>query len=69
MKPVDSSHLFAVGHDPEQNKLRVQFRDGSVYEYDDFTQEHHEQFMNAPSHGKHFAQNIRKGPWNSRRVA
>lgn len=67
MQPVDSSAIRAIGHDPESNKLRVQFQTGGTYEYDGVPAEVHADLMAAPSIGRHHSQNIR-GLYSSTKV-
>ena len=59
MQPVTSSQIAAIGHDPETNKLRVQFHSGSLYEYDDVPASTFNSLLNADSPGKHFGAHIR----------
>jgi len=61
MKPVDSSNITEIGHDPSTKKLRVRFKNGGLYEYDDVPAEAHGAFVNAESVGSHFARHIRGG--------
>lgn len=67
LTPVDSSHLSGMGYDPETQLLRVQFKDGSTYEYDGVDQQTYDGFKIAPSVGKYFFQNI-KSVFDGRRV-
>lgn len=56
---VESSNLVAVDYDEEFAKLRVKFRSGSVYEYDDVPYAVYQELMDAESHGKYFHKHIR----------
>jgi len=58
-KRVRSSNVSAIGYDPEQAVLEVQFLDGSVYQYYDVEEEVHQEFMTAPSKGRFLWQFIR----------
>ena len=64
MKPVESSQIAAIGHDPATNTLAVQFHGkegpGSVYHYENVSAEQHDTFVNAESIGKHFGANFKK---------
>jgi hypothetical protein len=59
MKPVDSSNIAAVGHDPATGTLAVAFRDGNLYHYDGVSSEAHAALMQAESIGKHFHAHIK----------
>lgn len=59
--PVKSSQIKAIGHNPKTNTLEVEFPDGSLYSYANFTKEHHEAFMASPSLGSHFIKTIKAG--------
>jgi len=65
LTPIDSSQIHAIGHHPESNTLRIQFKNkdggaGSIYDYANFTAEHHQAFMAAESKGSHFGKHIKK---------
>lgn len=36
MTPVKSSHIKAIGHDPDADELHVEFSNGSVYAYGNY---------------------------------
>lgn len=59
MKPVDSTNIKRVGHDPATNKMRVQFHSGATWEYDDVPEHHHTGIMGADSPGSYFHANIK----------
>lgn len=54
MKPVESSHIAAIGYDPETQTMRVQFRGAGmpIYEAVGVPAEEHAAFMEAKSHGR-----------------
>ena len=58
-EPVESSNLKAVGYDPSQKKLRVQFQSGGDYAYRHVPSSTYQSLMNADSKGRNFHQNIR----------
>lgn len=58
-KPVSSSTIRTVGYDPDKQELHVDFHHSGRYVYHNVTQEIHDAFMNADSHGKFLHQNIR----------
>lgn len=67
LEPVEgSSNVYATGHDPATNTMRVQFRaskdkrmPGRIYEYHGIPPKEHEELRNAASVGSHFAQHIK----------
>lgn len=58
-QPVDSSNVRSVGHDPETNRLHVEFKNGSVYEYAGVPASEHQALKNAPSVGSYLHQHIK----------
>lgn len=56
---VESSNLESIGYDAENEILEVEFKHGGVYQYFDVPENVHKELMNADSHGKYFAANIR----------
>lgn len=59
LKPVRSSNISAVGHDPVSSTLAVKFTSGKVYHYHDVPADVHAGLLEAESIGSHFAKNIR----------
>jgi len=57
-KPVRSSNIKSVGHDPKTNTLQVEFHSGAVHEYP-ATAAQHQEFIHAPSVGSYFHQHIK----------
>jgi len=59
---VQSSQIHAIGHDPETNTLAVRFlnysgreqRPGALYHYANVTAKQFDDFLAAPSKGRHF---------------
>jgi hypothetical protein len=51
--PVTSGQILSIGHDPATNKLHVEFRGGSVYEYDDVPATLHQQLLGFDDEGNH----------------
>jgi hypothetical protein len=58
MQPVESSNIKAIGHDPETSTLRVEFKNGGIYEFP-ASAEDHAALMASPSKGKHFYKHFR----------
>ena len=59
MKPVVSSQISEIGYSPAYSILRVQFKNHSVYEYQDVPKEIYEALEMAASVGKFFNANIK----------
>lgn len=55
---IESSNIAAIGYDAASKRLRVQFKNGGLYEYPDVPAKAHEEFMSAESKGSHFARHI-----------
>jgi hypothetical protein len=56
---VESSNLTSVGYDKESEVLEIEFKHGGKYQYFDVPFKIYNELMNAESHGKYFAANIR----------
>ena len=56
---VVSSNLKSVKYDESSGVLEVEFRHGGVYQYSGVPPEVHRALMDADSHGKYFAAEIR----------
>jgi KTSC domain len=59
MKPVKSGAIASIGHDSESQTLRIEFVNGSTYEYPDVSSEDHQALAGAKSIGKHFMATFR----------
>lgn len=68
LTPVRSSHLKAIGFDPKDGTLAVQFMDGGTYHYHGVGPQIHDQLMGASSKGKFFRATI-KGHYRTRKVS
>ncbi|MCX6168695.1 MAG: KTSC domain-containing protein [Ignavibacteriales bacterium] len=60
MVHVSSSHIEAVGYDPNTAVLEIQFKDGSVYDYYDVPSYEYDGLLSAESKGTYAHQNIYK---------
>ena len=60
MIPVDSSNLSSVGYNDETYELYIRFNSGGLYVYEMVPPNVYHELMDAPSHGKYFASNIKK---------
>jgi hypothetical protein len=59
--PVTSSNIRSIGL--EDGAMEIEFTNGRVYRYTGpKVADHHEQLINAPSIGKHFAAHVRNCP-------
>ena len=56
---VVSSNLKSVGYDEGSRVLEIEFRHGGVYQYSGVPPEEHRALMDADSHGKYFAAEIK----------
>jgi len=56
---VDSSNLASIGYDPSNQILEIEFNHGGIYQYSDVPLEVYNEIMEADSHGKYFAKNIK----------
>lgn len=62
---VQSSQIHAIGHDPETNTLAIRFKNWkgevtSLYHYANVTAKQFDDFLAAPSKGRHFALEFKK---------
>lgn len=64
---VVSSNLKSVGYDEGSEVLEIEFYDGRVYQYYGVPPEVHRALMDADSHGKYLAAEI-KGKYRYERV-
>lgn len=58
-KPVNSSNIESMAHDPVAQVLEVKFKGGNTYRYKGVSADAHDSLMNAESIGKHFHSNIK----------
>ncbi len=58
--PVKSSNLREIGYDPTSHELRVVFASGAVHDYSGVSPERYAGLMSAESHGKYFAEHIKR---------
>lgn len=54
-----SALIKTTTYDTQTNKLTVEFNNGKLYEYEDFSNESYQEFLAAESKGKHFLSKIR----------
>ena len=56
---VNSSSISSIGYDGISQTLEVEFIDGGIYQYFNVPRYVYDGIMNAGSHGRYFAQNIK----------
>lgn len=54
-----SALIKTTTYDTQSNKLTVEFNNGKLYDYEDFSNESYQEFLAAESKGKHFLSKIR----------
>ena len=68
MIPVDSSNISAIGYEPDNATLCIEFHGGRIYEYYDVPQHVFDEFLVASSKGSFAHQKIYKN-YNQQRIA
>jgi len=53
MEPTESSNVESIGYDRKSQKMRVKFRKGTTYEYENVTDTDHRLMVDSKSKGKH----------------
>lgn len=64
---VSSSNIASIGYDDTTSTLEIEFLNGSVYHYYDVPRREYQGLMQAESHGKYLAANI-KGKYRYSKV-
>ena len=54
-----SGHLDGVKYDSRQRQMTVRFQNGYQYVVHGISADSYQQFLNAPSHGEHYHNNIK----------
>lgn len=62
LEPVKSELVTAIGYDAPTQTLRVRFKSGSTYDYQNVTGELHAQIISAPSIGHAINETLKKDP-------
>jgi hypothetical protein len=57
--PVNSSNIKSVGYDPIRKVLEVEFKTGSVHQYEDVPHDLPEKMVKADSVGRFFNQHVK----------
>jgi len=66
--PLSSSNLAAVGYDPQTKTLEVEFKNGSIYQYNQVSERIYAELMNADSHGRYFNANVKNAGYAFKRI-
>jgi len=69
MIPVQSSNHVAAGYDSDQAIMRIEFKDGSMYEYFDVPQYIWDEYLAAESQGSYAHQNIYPPNFTQQKIA
>jgi hypothetical protein len=64
---VKSSNIKSVGYDPEQKILEIEFKSGSVYQYEEVPEDVFQEMLVAESVGKYFNTQV-KGIYSEKRI-
>lgn len=59
MEPVVSSYIAEIGHDPDDERLFVNFNSGAEWSYGGVTAETYDQMRTSTSIGSFFHENIK----------
>ena len=66
-KRVNASNIRSVGYDAGKEVLEIEFTSGSIVQYSGVSPEVHRRFMNAPSPGSFFQDQIDEN-FSSKRI-
>jgi len=66
-KRVNASNIRSAGYDERTRTLEVEFSNGGIYQYSGVSDEVRRRFMNAPSPGSYFHDNIEEN-YSSKRL-
>lgn len=59
MQEVRSTNIHSIGYDDTTNTLKVFFKKGGEYHYQEVPKQIHDDLMKAESIGSYFAKNVR----------
>ena len=57
-KRISASNIRSVGFDSRSRVLEIEFGDGSIVQYSGVSDEVHRRFVNSPSPGSYYRDNI-----------
>lgn len=66
-KRISSGNIRSVGYDARSRVLEIEFSSGSVIQYSGVSDEIHRRFVNSPSPGSYFRDNVEEN-FSSKRV-
>lgn len=66
-KRINASNIRSAGYDPAQQLLEIEFSSGSIYQYSGVSPEVYRRFVNAPSPGSFYQDQIEEN-FSARRV-
>ena len=66
-KRISANNIRSVGYDARSRMLEVEFSNGGIYQYSGVSEEVHRRFINAPSPGSYFRDNIEEN-FSARKV-
>lgn len=66
-KRINASNIRAVGYDPRSRVLEIEFSNGSIIQYSGVSEEVHRRFVNAPSPGSYYRDQIEEN-FSAKRV-
>jgi len=61
---VESSQIASIGHDQDASVLEIEFKGGTIYQYQNVGAEVYTALYNADSVGSYFIRVIKKHPEN-----
>lgn len=64
---ISANNIRSVGYDARGRMLEVEFSNGGIYQYSGVSEEVHRRFINAPSPGSYFRDNIEEN-FSARKV-
>lgn len=66
-KRISSGNIRSVGYDARSRVLEIEFSSGSIIQYSGVSDEIHRRFVNSPSPGSYFRDNVEEN-FSSKRV-
>ncbi|MFN7085833.1 MAG: KTSC domain-containing protein [Burkholderiales bacterium] len=66
-KRINAGNIRSVGYDARNRVLEIEFGQGSIYQYSGVAEEVYRRFMNSPSPGSYFRDNIEEN-YTARRL-
>ena len=64
---ISANNIRSGGYDARGRMLEVEFSNGGIYQYSGVSEEVHRRFINAPSPGSYFRDNIEEN-FSARKV-